>query len=41
MYGHDGYVLGNWNGTGGSADLPTGVTYALQGARATLASADD
>ena len=39
-YGHDGYILGDWNGNNTDlASLPAGVTYALeQGARATWVS---
>ncbi|HEX7471968.1 MAG TPA: fibronectin type III domain-containing protein, partial [Candidatus Limnocylindrales bacterium] len=39
-YGHDGYILANWNGDNTDlASLPAGVTYALEeGARATWVS---
>ena len=30
-YGHDGYILANWDGTNADlANLPAGVTYALE-----------
>ena len=39
-YGHDGYILANWDGTNADlSNLPAGVTYALElGARATWVS---
>ncbi|MFI5226148.1 MAG: S8 family serine peptidase, partial [Candidatus Limnocylindrales bacterium] len=39
-YGHDGYILANWNGNSTDlSNLPAGVTYALElGARATWVS---
>src|SRR5262249_2834195 len=38
-YGHDGYILANWDGSADLTKLPPGVTYSIvQGGRATWAA---